>query len=80
MRVVVVEAAFKQMVARRGGRVIALERYPLDKAQMQGPVRNVAQAAKGADAIFIPDGASLALLRAVRLKEELLDRSARGTG
>src|SRR5947209_1419621 len=53
----VVEAAFKQMVARRGGRVIALERYPLDKAQMQGPVRNVAQAAKGADAIFIPDGA-----------------------
>ncbi len=52
----VVEAAFKQAVARRGGRVIALERYPLDKAQMQAPVRNVAQAASGADAIFIPDG------------------------
>jgi len=53
----VVEAAFKQVVARRGGRLVALERYPLDKAQMQGPVRNVAQAAARADAIFIPDGA-----------------------
>jgi branched-chain amino acid transport system substrate-binding protein len=53
----VVEAAFKQVVARRGGRVVALERYPLDKAQMQGPVRNVAQAAARTDAIFIPDGA-----------------------
>src|SRR4029450_12833204 len=47
----------KQAVARGGGRVIALERYPLDKAQMQGPVRNVAQAASSADAILIPDGA-----------------------
>ena len=53
----VVEAAFKQVVERRGGRVIALERYPLDRAKMQGPVRNVAQAASRADAIFIPDGA-----------------------
>jgi ABC-type branched-subunit amino acid transport system substrate-binding protein len=53
----VVEAAFKQAVPRRGGHIVALERYPLDKAQMQGPVRNVAQAAARADAIFIPDGA-----------------------
>src|SRR2546428_9639624 len=53
----VAEAAFKQAVGRGGGRVVALERYPLDKAQMQGPVRNVAQAASGADAIFIPGGA-----------------------
>jgi branched-chain amino acid transport system substrate-binding protein len=53
----VVEAAFKQTVARRGGRVVALERYPLDRAQMQTPVRNVAQAASRADAIFVPDGA-----------------------
>ena len=51
------EAAFKQAVARRGGRVVALEHYPLDKAAMAGPVRNVAQAATHADAIFIPDGA-----------------------
>jgi ABC-type branched-subunit amino acid transport system substrate-binding protein len=54
----VAEAAFKQAVAKRGGRVIALERYPADRAQMQGPVRSVAQAAANrADAIFIPDGA-----------------------
>jgi ABC-type branched-subunit amino acid transport system substrate-binding protein len=54
----VVEAEFKQVVARRGGRVVALERYPADKAQMQVVVRNVAQAAaKGADAIFVPDSA-----------------------
>src|SRR6266851_4336268 len=53
----VAEAAFKQAVARRGGRVIAIERYPFDRAQMAGPVRTVAQAAGRADAIFIPDGA-----------------------
>src|SRR6516225_2664108 len=53
----VVEAAFKQTVPRRGGRIVAFERYPLDKAQMQGPIRNVAQAAARADAIFVPDGA-----------------------
>src|SRR2546423_6510428 len=53
----VVEAAFKQTVAARGGRVLALERYPLDKTQMQLPVRNVAQAASRADAVFLPDGA-----------------------
>jgi ABC-type branched-subunit amino acid transport system substrate-binding protein len=53
----VAEAAFKQAVARRGGRVAALERYPLDKSKMTGPVRTVAKAAGGADAIFIPGGA-----------------------
>jgi len=53
----VVEGAFKQAVGRRNGRLVALEHYPLDRAQMQGPARNVALAAKGADAIFIPDGA-----------------------
>ena len=53
----VVEAAFKQAVGRRGGRVVALERYPVDREKMQAQVRNVAQAAARADAIFIPDGA-----------------------
>src|SRR6266508_2508465 len=53
----VVEAAFKQSVARRGGRVVALERYPLDRTQMQTAIRTVAAAASRADAIFIPDGA-----------------------
>jgi ABC-type branched-subunit amino acid transport system substrate-binding protein len=53
----VVEAAFQQAVARRGGRVVALERYPADATRMTDPVRRVAQAASRADAIFIPDGA-----------------------
>ena len=53
----VAEAAFKQAVARRNGRVVSLERYPLDRSRMDGPVRTVAQAAARADAIFIPDGA-----------------------
>ena len=52
----VVEAAFKQAVARRNGQIVALERYPHDKAAMAGPIRNVAQAAVRADALFIPDG------------------------
>jgi ABC-type branched-subunit amino acid transport system substrate-binding protein len=53
----VVEAAFQQEVARRGGRVIALEKYPLDAARMAEPARRVAQAAGQVDTIFIPDGA-----------------------
>jgi ABC-type branched-subunit amino acid transport system substrate-binding protein len=53
----VVEAAFQQAVARGGGRVVALERYPLDRALMQGSVQRVAQAARQVDSIFIPDGA-----------------------
>ncbi len=57
----VAEAAFKQSVARRGGRLVALERYPADRSQMQAAIRNVAQAAATrADAIFIPDGADSA--------------------
>src|SRR5262252_2091567 len=47
----VVEAAFKQAVARRGGQVVALERYPHDKATMANPVRSVGQASARADAL-----------------------------
>jgi branched-chain amino acid transport system substrate-binding protein len=53
----VVEAAFQQEVARRGGRVVALEKYPLDPGKMAEPIRRVAQAAARVDSIFIPDGA-----------------------
>ena len=52
----VVEAAFKQTVARKGGRIVALERYALTPNAMQGPARLVAQAARAADAVFIPEG------------------------
>ncbi|MGE0564764.1 MAG: penicillin-binding protein activator [Pseudolabrys sp.] len=51
----VVEAAFQQAVARRGARVVALERYPVDAAGRQEAIRRVAQAARRVDAIFIPD-------------------------
>ena len=50
----VVEAAFKQDVARHGGQVVALQRYAHDKAAMAGSAKSVAQA--HVDAIFIPDG------------------------
>ncbi len=53
----VVEAAFKTAVARRGARIVALERYSQDPASMAAPARLVAQAARSADALFIPDGA-----------------------
>ena len=53
----VMEGQFKQAVARSGARIVALERYPLDRAAMQPRVKVAAQAAGRADAIFIPDGA-----------------------
>jgi ABC-type branched-subunit amino acid transport system substrate-binding protein len=48
----VVEGAFKQAVGRRGGRVVAFERYGADRA---GSARNVAQALGSADALLIAD-------------------------
>lgn len=53
----VVQAAFQQEVARRRGRVLALEKYASDAGGMAAPVRKVAQAANRVDNIFIPDGA-----------------------
>ena len=53
----VVEGAFKQAVARKGARIVGLERYPLEPTRMTEPARIVAQAARNADALFIPDGA-----------------------
>ena len=53
----VVEAAVQQEVARRGGRILTLEKSPLDPNRMAEPVRRVAQAAGQVDSIFIPDGA-----------------------
>ena len=51
----VVEAAFQQEVARRGGRVVVLEKYPHDANRTAEAVRRVAQAASQVDSIFIPD-------------------------
>ena len=51
----VVEAEFKQVVARKGGRVVAVERYGADGGKMAESARLIAQAAARADALFIPD-------------------------
>ena len=48
----VVEAAFKQAVGRRGGRIVAFEKYGADRAT---PARTVAQALGQADALLIAD-------------------------
>src|ERR1700676_491313 len=48
----VVEAAFKQAVGRRGGRIVAFEKYGADRA---AAARDVAQALGQADALFIAD-------------------------
>jgi hypothetical protein len=52
----VVEAALQQSVARKGARIVALERYQLGSTQLTAQATVVAQSAASADAIFIPDG------------------------
>jgi ABC-type branched-subunit amino acid transport system substrate-binding protein len=48
----VVEVAFKNAASRRGGRIVAFEKYGGDRAT---PARTVAQALGQADALFIAD-------------------------
>ena len=51
----VVEAAFQQAAARRGARVVAFQKYPTDRNQMQGAVQAVAQSLGTADSLFLAD-------------------------
>ena len=51
-----VEAALQQIAARKGARIVALERYQLGSTQLAAQATIVAQSAQSADAIFIPDG------------------------
>jgi branched-chain amino acid transport system substrate-binding protein len=55
----VVDGAFRQVVGRRGGRVVALEHYGSDKADLQEPAQRIAAAAREADAILLPEGADM---------------------
>jgi ABC-type branched-subunit amino acid transport system substrate-binding protein len=48
----VVEGAFKQSVGRRGGRIVAFEKYGVDRT---GPARTMAQALTTADALCLAD-------------------------
>jgi hypothetical protein len=57
----VVEGAFQQAVARRGGRVVALQKYAADRNQMQAPAQAIAQSLGSADSLLLADdGESLA--------------------
>ena len=70
----VVEAAFQQEVSRRGGRVLALEKYPLDANRMAEAARRVSQAANQVDSIFIPDGAdAVAIVENTRADGDSVD-------
>jgi ABC-type branched-subunit amino acid transport system substrate-binding protein len=69
----VVEAEFKQVVARKGGRVIAVERYAADGGKMSEPARAIAQAASRADVLFIPDSGEGAVAAAQALAANGLD-------
>ncbi len=51
----VVQAAFQQEVSRRGGRILAIEKYSSDPASLSQATRRVAQVARRVDSIFIPD-------------------------
>lgn len=52
----VVEAAFRQDIARHGARIVALEHYSHDQGGMDAPVKTIAESANHADALFVPDG------------------------
>ncbi len=51
----VVEVAFKQRVAQRGGRVVAFQKYASDPAQMQSAARTMAQSLGTADSLLLAD-------------------------
>ena len=51
----VVQAAFQQEVSRRGGRILAIEKYSNDPASLAQATKRVAQVARRVDSIFIPD-------------------------
>jgi len=53
----VVQAAFQQDVPRHRGRIVVLEKYPLDANRLAEPVHAVAQTATRIDSVFIPDNA-----------------------
>ena len=55
----VVEAALQQEAARRGARVVALEKYQATPGGMAEGARRLAGSINRADALFIPDGADV---------------------
>ncbi|WP_350335844.1 penicillin-binding protein activator [Coralliovum pocilloporae] len=74
----VVEAAFRQEVARRGGRIVSIERYAVnssssDFSHLQEPANRIAQVAPQVDAIFLPDAGDIAPFMAQILSAAKVD-------
>ncbi|EKS34718.1 penicillin-binding protein activator [Afipia broomeae] len=51
----VVEAAFKQAVPRRGGRIAAFEKYGADRSQIGATATTISEALKNADTLLLAD-------------------------
>ena len=58
----VVDGELRARATPAGARIVALERYPLDKGKMQEPIRRLVPSLREADALFIPDGADAVAL------------------
>lgn len=74
----VVEAAFRQEVARRGGRIVSIERYAVrssnsDWSHLQEPANRIARIAPQIDAVFLPDAGDIAPFMAQILSAAKVD-------
>ena len=61
----VVQGAFQEAVSRSGGRVVAIEKFPLDPAGVTAAAARLSGIAGQIDAIFVPDPYDGAALRAL---------------
>ncbi len=57
-----VEAAFRQTVARTGGRVVTIERYQLDQNDIRLKATAIAEVASQFDALLVPDAGDAAVI------------------
>jgi ABC-type branched-subunit amino acid transport system substrate-binding protein len=51
----VAEAAFRRAVAREGGRIVAIQSYSADPADIAAKANAIAEVAEQADALFVPE-------------------------
>jgi branched-chain amino acid transport system substrate-binding protein len=72
----VVQAAFQETTSRAGIRVAGMERYPVDKLRMQGPIARIAPLVTGGqvDALLIPEGGDALPLVVESLSAQGVDR------
>lgn len=65
----VVEASFRETVGRAGGRVVAIERYQANQADIRAKAAAIVQAAPQIDALLVPDAGEPPILMAQALAE-----------